>query len=160
MSWLTSGSEKHIGTVTYFNLVCNFFISLKSHREFHEDLFPDTVAREASMTADEWFGGANNPVSCDISFHLFFVTGTLFVGESFSFLQLYMQMKQCGTYINLWYQNQRFGCQDYFDVSYSKPRKLCYFAVAVVYTHKISICLKPIESFWSKWYPQCCIRWC
>ena len=61
----------------------NFLISPKSHREFHEDLFPDTVAREASMTADEWFSGANNPVSCDISFHLFFLTGTLFMVESF-----------------------------------------------------------------------------
>ena len=65
-------------------LVRNFFISPpKSHRDFHEDLFPDTTAREASMTADEWFSGANNPVSCYISFRLLFVIGTLFVVESF-----------------------------------------------------------------------------
>ena len=54
-------------------LVLNFFIPPpKSYREFHEDLFPDTVAREASMTADEWFSGINNPVSCDIISHLNF----------------------------------------------------------------------------------------
>ncbi|XP_020609841.1 coronin-7-like [Orbicella faveolata] len=40
----------------------SYCVPRKSHREFHEDLFPDTVAREASMTADEWFSGSNNPM--------------------------------------------------------------------------------------------------
>ncbi|PFX34280.1 Coronin-7 [Stylophora pistillata] len=33
-----------------------------AQRDFHADLFPDTFAREASMTAEEWFSGSNHPI--------------------------------------------------------------------------------------------------
>ncbi|KAJ7357667.1 Coronin-7 [Desmophyllum pertusum] len=40
----------------------SYRVPRKSYKEFHEDLFPDTVAREASMTGDEWFSGSNSPM--------------------------------------------------------------------------------------------------
>lgn len=40
----------------------SYCVPRKSYRDFHDDLFPDTFAREASMTAEEWFSGSNNPL--------------------------------------------------------------------------------------------------
>ncbi|KAL9973088.1 hypothetical protein ACROYT_G019500 [Oculina patagonica] len=40
----------------------SYCVPRKSYRDFHEDLFPDTIAREASITADEWFSGSNSPM--------------------------------------------------------------------------------------------------
>lgn len=40
----------------------SYCVPRKSYRDFHADLFPDTFAREASMTAEEWFGGSNHPI--------------------------------------------------------------------------------------------------
>ena len=71
LDWL-GGSKKYWYFCQLFSSLIFFIPPPKSYREFHEDLFPDTVAREASMTADEWFSGINNPVSCDIISHLNF----------------------------------------------------------------------------------------
>lgn len=65
-----------------FNLILSQLIFLlKSYRDFHEDLFPDTFAREASMTAEEWFSGSNNPVSYRASdpcvIHVYFICSYL-----------------------------------------------------------------------------------
>ena len=63
---------------TLYTLYLYFFFFLKSYRDFHEDLFPDTDSREASMTADEWFSGSNTPVSnnivsfCSVTLEFFF----------------------------------------------------------------------------------------
>ncbi|XP_022787917.1 coronin-7-like [Stylophora pistillata] len=40
----------------------SYCVPRKSYRDFHADLFPDTFAREASMTAEEWFSGSNHPI--------------------------------------------------------------------------------------------------
>lgn len=40
----------------------SYCVPRRSYRDFHGDLFPDTVAREASMTAEEWFGGSDTPM--------------------------------------------------------------------------------------------------
>ncbi|XP_074621834.1 coronin-7-like [Acropora palmata] len=40
----------------------SYCVPRRSYKDFHADLFPDTVAREASMTAEEWFSGSNIPM--------------------------------------------------------------------------------------------------
>ncbi|XP_068701404.1 coronin-7-like isoform X1 [Montipora foliosa] len=40
----------------------SYCVPRRSYKEFHGDLFPDTAAREASMTAEEWFNGFNTPM--------------------------------------------------------------------------------------------------
>lgn len=35
----------------------------KTYREFHTDLFPDTVGNEPGLSAQEWFKGSNNMVT-------------------------------------------------------------------------------------------------
>lgn len=40
----------------------SYCVPRRSYRDFHGDLFPETVGREASMTAQEWFSGSNVPM--------------------------------------------------------------------------------------------------
>eukprot|EP00794_Sanderia_malayensis_P007608 gene7608-8448_t len=41
----------------------SYIVPRRSYTEFYPELFPDTLSGEPSMTADQWFDGANEPVS-------------------------------------------------------------------------------------------------
>jgi hypothetical protein len=45
-------------TILSFTHAC-----MQSHSEFHSDLFPDTVGSYSCLSAEDWAGGKNEPVS-------------------------------------------------------------------------------------------------
>ncbi|XP_043945267.1 coronin-7-like [Protopterus annectens] len=45
-----------------FIVPISYEVPRKSHQEFHTDLFPDTAGNIPSMTAEEWWNGANKQV--------------------------------------------------------------------------------------------------